>query len=158
LTQDKLVDPKKLQDARIAALATPWSPWSEPVCIPKTTSFLLTGSNPTSRPPYVTVTVFARALGKPISRRFKVFPGQPIGGPHKEADFSTGAIVVDLDFDRYIYSGPVRRKTTQMLYLDDKGLLRSRIYAIDRVKFDAMNRLAKPSTAAPKAGAPADVR
>ncbi|MBL7133716.1 MAG: hypothetical protein ISS78_06430 [Phycisphaerae bacterium] len=158
LTQDKLVDPKKLQDARIAALATPWSPWSEPVCIPKTTSFLLTGSSPGSSPPYVTVTVFARALGKRVSKRFKVSPGQPIGGPDKVADFTTGEIVVDLNFKREVYRGPVRTETPEMLYLDDNGLLRSRIYAVDRAKFDKMNRLTKPAPGALKAAGPAAIR
>ena len=146
LTHDNLVDPKKPEHAQKAVLVTPWSPWSEPVFVPKTTSFLLTGSNPTSRPPYVTVTVFARALGKPISRRFKVFPGQPIGGPRREADFSTGAIVVDLNFKRYVSA---RTKTAEMLYLDDNGLLRSRLYMIDRAKFDAMMRLAKSVAGTP---------
>lgn len=158
LTQDKLVDPKKPQDARMAALATPWSPWSEPVCVPKTTTFLLTGSSPKSSPPYVTVTVFARALGKRVSKRFKVSPGQPIGGPDKAADFTTGAIVVDLNFKREFYSGPVRTETPEMLYLDDNGVLRSRIYAVDRAKLDEMNRLAKPGPEALKAAGPAAIR
>ncbi len=149
LTHDDLVDPKKPEHAKKAVLVTPWSPWSEPVFVPKTTTFLLTGSNPVSRPPYVTVTVFARALGKQVTRRFKVFPGQPIGEPHTEADFSTGAIVVDLNFNRYVSA---RSKTSEMLYLDDNGLLQSRMYTIDRAKFDAMKRLAKPAVGVPKPG------
>ena len=152
LTHDKVVDPKKPEDARVATLATPWSPWSEPVRVPKTTSFLLTGSSPLSRPPYVTATVFARALGERVAKGFKVSPGQPIGSPQKEADFTTGAIVVDLNFERYIYTGPVRKKTTEMLYLDDNGVLCSRIYEDDRRAFDAINRAPKSPTGAPKGG------
>lgn len=151
LTHDNLVDPETPEHAQKATLVTPWSPWSEPVFVPKTTSFLLTGSNPTSRPPYLTVTVFARALGKQVSRRFKVFPGQPIGGPHTDADFSTGAVVVDLNFHRYVSA---RTKTPEMLYLDDNGQLRSRLYMIDKAKFDAMKRLAKPGARVPKPGRP----
>ncbi len=151
LTHDKLAHPDKPQDARVATLATPWSPWSEPVRVPKTTSFLLTGSSPQSRTRFVTATVFARALGKQVQKRFNVSAGQSIGSPHEEADFSTGAIVVNLS-DRYVYSGLVRKTTTEMLYLDDNGVLCSRTYYNDRKTFDAINRVPKSPTGVPRAG------
>jgi len=83
------------------------------------------------------VTVFARSTGQQVKERFTVVPGQSIGqvktiplttpadgsvGP-VSVDFSTGAIVVQFNVTR---TGG-GRAVVEMLYLDERGNLRTKV-------------------------------
>ncbi len=103
----------------------------------------------------MTVTVFTRSLGQWVSSQFKVGPGDYIGNlvekvrvvnpvsggmTTTKVDFSTGAQVVGLDFEK-----PYRRRssrfgtTTEMVYLDENNQLQTR----DRRSDDQSERLKK---------------
>jgi hypothetical protein len=52
-------------------------------------------------------------------------------------DFSTGAVLVAIDFNRPIQAGTITRRTVEVLYLDREGRLRTRTRAAD----DASERM-----------------
>ena len=147
LTHDKEVNPEKPDDAKTKTLESPWSQWSQVVSIPRTTRFLLTGSNPYKN--RVRFTVITRTLGRDVECHFNVSPGQAIGSPRtiktenlytnepekRAVDFSTGAIMVDVDFKRFIFSRGRLTKRVVVLYMDDKQQLDSRIDAIDKEQY-----------------------
>lgn len=144
LTFDDLVrDPAR--DARTKKVRTPWSEWSDEVIVEDPTTFFLTGELPDQ----VQVTVFTRKLGQTVMKTFRVRPGMVIGRPSRvtlsspgaeaaavEVDFSTGAVAVELDFDRTFQKDApgmmtISTKTVAMLYLNRKGELKTRIMAAD---------------------------
>jgi hypothetical protein len=118
--------------AATASVTTPFSEWSDPVEVPQSTEFFLTGAGEARG----RVTVFARSTGQQVKERFTVVPGQSIGevknipltnpadGSVGEVpvDFSTGAIVVQFNVTR---TGG--RAVVEMLYLDEKGNLQTKV-------------------------------
>jgi hypothetical protein len=131
------------EDAKTATIKTPWSGWSKEVSVPKSTAFFLTGADPHRGE--ARVTVFTRSLGEPVRGEFYVKPGDPIGkekqmevmnpvegmATPQTVNFFTGAIAVDFDFDKSVVIYNLRRSTVEMFYLDEKGILKSRIHSAD---------------------------
>jgi len=90
----------------------------------------------------VEIDVFTQKWGQRVMSRFTVSKGEPIGGKalvevvrldtHKpevvKVSFNTGAIAVDFDFNKKqrIAGTNYYRTTTEMLYLDAEGRLRTR--------------------------------
>ena len=122
--------------ARTKVIQSPWSEWSAPVSVPKPTEFFLTGAMPRTK--MARVTVFARQLGQQVKETFYVRAGQAIGREEfleltdpasgqtepVSVNFATGAVAVELDFGKPIGN---RRTTTEMLFLDEMGQLRTMI-------------------------------
>ena len=61
--------------AASSSVTTPFSEWSDPVEVPQSTEFFLTGASESSG----RVMVFARSTGQQVKERFTVVPGQSIG-------------------------------------------------------------------------------
>lgn len=133
-------------DNTVVSIVTPPSEWSRPVRVFKGMEFFVTGANSALK--MVNVSVFAHCLGQRVRHTFKVEIGRSIGeGKIKvpvvnplneklvlvETDFETGAAAVAFDFaKRYLKEGLSKETTTtQVLYLDEKGNLRSKILAGD---------------------------
>lgn len=161
-------DVKDRKDAAVASVATPWSDWSDPVYSPRPTEFFLTGASPNNGT--VSVTVFRHYKGQVVKKNFSVVFGQMIGGKAKvdivnpadgkrtseEVDLTTGAIAVDFDFSKRMIRNHMNQRTSEMLYLDDNGQLRSRIRVLDE-NDERYLRLMEESRAAaptPVAGMP----
>ena len=130
-------------DAREPYVKTPWSDWSDPVSVPSASEFFATGhSAPLG---LVYAEVFTRALGQWVSKRFKVIEGRFIGESadvkvtdptngqvlDKKVDFSTGAVAVRFDFSKVVPRGSIERQTVEMVYLNEKGELQTRVRADD---------------------------
>ncbi len=155
------VDPQRPNDARISHIWTAWSPWSDPVGVPRITRFFLTGSNPSAG--WVKVTVQTRHMGQRVEGNFKVSPGQRIGGVGKakillpgqkkpvevKVDFSTGAVAVDVDFRKPYFKRGLPATTTQMVYLGGDGKLHVRLLSADRAAYQATKRPKTPVVAPP---------
>jgi hypothetical protein len=97
------------------------------------------------------VTVFTQKMGQTVRKTFDVEAGMAIGGPAMvpvamagnaptSVDFSTGCVAVALDMERKfirrsggsgIAPGSLEVTTAAMVYLDEKGRLRTRILAED---------------------------
>lgn len=131
------------KDAFVSTVKTPFSEWSRQVTVPKATEFFITGKN--ANYGTVRITVFTRALGQWVSEGFTVKVGQEIGGvqripvmnpdtgkiEQRKVDFSTGAVITDLDFAAKVPRGAGERATVEMLFIDDSGHLGSRIELLD---------------------------
>ncbi len=131
---------KDKKDAEVVTLSTPWSDWSEPVPVKRPTEFFLVGHAPQIGT--VEIDVFTQRWGQRVKSRFTVAAGEPIGAdvpvelvrldtgkPEKiTVSFKTGAVAVDFDFNRKqrIPGTSFYRTTTEMLYLDARGDLRTR--------------------------------
>jgi len=127
-------------DAKVKFVRTPWSQWSDPVSVKRPTEFFLVGSAPPMGT--VTVEVFTQQWGQWVSHRFRIGQGQPIGeevrkkllrldgDDQKETlvNFKTGAITVSFNFKKrqQIPGTDFFRTTTELLYLDARGKLRTR--------------------------------
>ncbi len=127
-------------DAKIKFVRTPWSQWSEPVSVKRPTEFFLVGSAPQMGT--VTLEVFTQQWGQWISHSFRIGQGEPIGeevrkellrlggGEQEETlvNFKTGAIAVSFNFKKKqrIPGTNFFRTTTELLYLDADGKLRTR--------------------------------
>jgi hypothetical protein len=124
-------------DAAPSSLLSPYSDWSDPVFVPQVTEFFLVGSFPAQGS--VRVAVFSRALGQQVKETFTVVQGQSIGQlkeielahPAQEGkvskvpvDFSTSAIAVEFNFNKLL---PTRRTAVEMVYLDERGQLRTMV-------------------------------
>jgi len=160
LTFDSLVrDP--VRDARTKEVRSPWSEWSDEVIVEDPTTFFLTGRLP---PDQVRVTVFTRKLGQTVMKAFLVSPGMAIGRPatvrlskpgaaeaaDTEVDFSTGAVAVEVDFNRPFLKGSpgimrISTETAAMLYLTRTGELKTRIQAADE-QAERYKKLLKEAT------------
>ncbi|HPS52113.1 MAG TPA: hypothetical protein PLK08_01040 [Phycisphaerae bacterium] len=143
LTYTKSVKPEDIKDATtVKTVASPWSPWSDTVAVSRKMEFFLTGANDQRKE--VTVTVFTEAMGQLVRARFnRIQAGQPIGGESEVSvvnplsgerekmamNFQTGAIVIELNFNRrFITSfGRVKKDAVEMVYLDVNGNVQSRI-------------------------------
>jgi len=139
------VDVDNPDDAKPAIMRTPFSEWSNPISVAQDTEFFVTGHSTQQGIAYVTV--FARQLGQWVkSKKFRVAEGEMIGKKAKaklvnpedgsvvrrEVDFSTGAVVVGLDFNKTIRKkSGITVSTVEMYYLDADGKLKSRVRATD---------------------------
>ena len=92
----------------------------------------------------VSVNVFAHGRGRVFLNRFYVGEGDPIGLPFfikdvdeqgdlkpQPMDFSTHAVAVHFDPTKTVKKGNMNRSTVEIVYLDAKGQLRTRVGAID---------------------------
>ena len=138
-------DVKDRDAASVPTLDTPWSEFSDPVSVPPTAEFFLTGSFPSKG--QVMVTVFSTCLGQVVKQTVTVTPGQSVqteasvdvSDPRKptekpiamKVNFAAGAVVVGINFGKTILKGGVLAKTDEMLYLDSAGTLRSRLLEFD---------------------------
>ncbi|MCE5277634.1 MAG: hypothetical protein ABFD92_01840 [Planctomycetaceae bacterium] len=162
----KFLDPKKCEanpqyvmaNAGVASIATDWSAWSGPVGVPRTTQFFLVGSNPIRG--WVRVAVMTRHMGNQVIESFNVSPGQMIGGPVRSTgkqpttiDYSTGAVIISVDFNKTVYKKGVPTRTAEMIYLSQDNKLKSRLLAVDEREFKEL--APEPKVAAPPAGLPA---
>lgn len=134
------------QDAVPAVVRTDFSEWSNPIYAPRDTEFYVTGKNVTQG--YASVTVFRRSLGQYVSKKFNVVEGEMIGGQaksmklmnpedgtqvRKNLDFATGSVVVHMDFAKTVTrKGSVPAQTVELHYLDEEGVLRTRIGHVDK--------------------------
>jgi len=134
------------KDARTPEISTPFSEWSEPVAVSRRLRFFLTGNNPMARE--MILTLFAHKWGQMVSRTFRVKPGMVIGGPAQvpvrpiggeanerksvEVDFSTGAIVLQCDFNYKLVERGMTLTTSKLIYLDASGKLKARIQVRDK--------------------------
>lgn len=127
------------QDGRTAKARTPFSTWSDQVSVPRAAEFFVTGSTPGKD--MVTVKVFTRSLGQWVSSQFKVAPGDYVGSEVEKVrvvnpasgeattakvDFSTGAQVIGLDFEKRYRRRTTFGKTVEMVYLDENNQLQTR--------------------------------
>jgi hypothetical protein len=144
LTYDDQVAEDSSQDAVTPFVRGPWSEWFKVAAIPRTTRFFVTGSFAGRE--QLTVNVFTKSLGQWVMHKFKVSAGEAVGGGLSktvvnpitgqpvgmDVDFSTGAVAIEIDFNREILSGSGRfRKTQELFYLDERGRLESQIRVLD---------------------------
>ena len=139
---------KNPKDADIVLLESEWSPPSDDIAIPYDTEFFLVGKK--ERDGTVKVDVFKWHEGAWMKSSFQATVGDPIGGkefvkhgkgPKIRVDFSTGATVVDLDFNHPYRARKERRgvvtiaepkPTVAMVYLDSAGELHERLLDVDK--------------------------
>jgi hypothetical protein len=135
-------------DTTVPLIETLWSEWSQPVSVFGLTEFYVSGAN--SNADSVNIAIVTQVLGQSIRADFAgVTAGDPIGGPQRvavqlpgsgqsrveEEDFSTGAILVDINFNKQTYSQGLPRTVTEVIYIDESGELQSRIRAMDQARF-----------------------
>lgn len=140
---------KNPADAEIVLLVGEWSPPSDDVAIPYDSEFYLVGRK---RDEQAKVDVFKWHEGQWAKESFMVNDGDPIGGKEfvrlgdrtaapVPVDFSTGAIVVRLDFNypyrrrrerRGVITLDAPKPTASMVYLDSAGELHRRILDQDK--------------------------
>ncbi|MBX3393978.1 MAG: hypothetical protein KF841_01285 [Phycisphaerae bacterium] len=125
----ELLDPA---DARKLTIFSGWSPPSRPVTVESDTYFYLTRAD--DKKNEVTVTVFKRK-GKETPREstFKISIGDEIGGEKKtgatKTDFSTGAVCIDIQFNRKLND----KNDVVMVYVDlSDGSVREKYLSVDR--------------------------
>ncbi len=138
-------DVAKPADAEVVMLTTPWSDWSGPASVKRPTRFFVVGGS--EQQGIVVVRAFAKKWGQTVSTRFTILRGQPINAsaaadvllPSGETkrtavEFQTGALAVDFNFQRKqrLANTEHVRSTTELLYLDADGELRTRTEASDR--------------------------
>jgi hypothetical protein len=135
---------KNDDDAKQPVVASPWSDWSAPFSAPQMTEFFAVSPMGSRRA--VRVEVFTRGRGQWVMKGFLVAEGEMIGGersvrvPNLEdgtlesenMDFSTGAVAVDFDFSKTVMKGNIPVKTVEMVYMDAKGRLKTRVAAADK--------------------------
>jgi len=153
LTYDDQVAEDSSQDALRPFVPSPWSEWFKVAAIPRTTQFFVTGAFAGRE--QLTVNVFSKSLGQPVMHKFKVSVGEVIGGflrktvmnpitrqpVGRDVNFATGAVAIEIDFDREILSGSGRfRKTQELFYLGDRGRLKSQVRVLDLDRDDPRRR------------------
>ncbi len=120
------------QDAAKVELVGEWSDPSEPVTIDRDTIFFVRSGN--AKKNECKVDLFKWVAGEWIQKQFTLTVGEPIGdivtrikthrGQDDQVDFSTGATVVDIIFDKQYWKKGRRRqstKTTALVYVDASG-------------------------------------
>jgi hypothetical protein len=136
-------DVKDEADAKVAAVDSPWSPWSQAVSVVRSADFFVTGANPTNK--QVKLTVFSTEMGQVVSSTISAAAGQVIGGKEKkkvvnplksetvekEVNFGTGSVVMSVNFNKRIYRNGIPKDTVEVLYLDARGELKSRLMDVD---------------------------
>ncbi|MCP4594768.1 MAG: hypothetical protein GY842_28890 [bacterium] len=168
----ELKDP---HDAEVALLEGEWSPASDEVSIPYDTEFFLVGRK--ERDATGKIDVFRWHEGTWVKDSFHVSLGDSIGGreyvriggsvnqPKVPVEFTTGATVVDLNFDRTYRPRKVRRgvvtlgkpkKTVAMVYLDSSGGLHERLLDVDKrsERYRELKSLSSRPTGGPGPGRP----
>lgn len=147
LTHSQNVKKDRPQDATIKYIKTKWSLWSDTVAVYRELEFFVTGAYP--RKKLVSLTVFAKTLGQRVRTTFsRISVGQKIGGKVRVTvispvthemeettlDFDTGAIPLEINFNKRIVTntGGVRHDGVEMIYLDAKGKLCSRVRYFDK--------------------------
>ncbi len=136
---------KNIEDATTPTIESPWSEWSDTVFIPNTNEFHLSGQIPDVRK--VSIRVYGQALGQRLRKTFQVALGEKIGQRRsskvvdlitgqrvtREVNFDTGAYAVGFDFNKEVYLNnlPRPQKTAEVIFLDAKGQLRSKLFALD---------------------------
>lgn len=137
-------DVKNDDDAKQPVVASPWSDWSAPFSAPQMTEFFAVSPMGSRRA--VRVEVFTRGRGQWVMKGFLVAEGEMIGGEgsvrvpnpddgtleSKTMDFSTGAVAVRLDFSKTVRRRKISVKTVEMVYMDAKGRLKTRVAAADK--------------------------
>ena len=135
------------EEAEVVLRESEWSDPSEDVRIPYDTDFYLVGKKERDRT--AKIDVFKWHKGTWLKSAFRVGVGELIGGRSIEKidkervsiDFSTGATVVDLDFDRPYRARRERRgeiswsdpkPTLAMVYVDSAGKLYERLLDADK--------------------------
>lgn len=117
-------------DARRLTILSDWSPESRPVQIEGDTLFYLTKDD--RKKSEVTVTVYKKNRSGWQEAEFKVKVGDSIGGRSKtggRADFSTGAVCIDIDFGRK--NG--NKDDVALVYVDTAtGMLHERLLSADQ--------------------------
>lgn len=148
------VDSAVAEDAAKPLVETPWSDWSNPVSAPRDTEMFLTGSSELQN--MVSVTVFARKLGQRVRETFAIRVGdtigrdvdKPVSNPEKpentinqKVDFSTGSVLLAIDWKRIIYRNGVSMPTVAISYLDETGRVLTRVFELDRyaARFQQLN-------------------
>lgn len=134
-------------NARQQTIASPWSPWSEPVAVEQQVEFFLTGMNPVTQK--LKVTIFTRVLGQVVQySQSSLAAGQNIGVSDvavqvidpstsqpisRQVDFQTGATAIDFVFDRKVVSdlGAIREDGIELIYLGRDGVLARRLLQKD---------------------------
>ena len=145
---------KEPRDAERIFLRGPWSEPSDPVGIPRDTRFFLAAGSARSRDG-VKVHIFKWFEGDWVEHKQTVSVGEPIGGEHRVrilledgtwdrpiVDFGTGAVVVDIDYDRSVRAQRTSRRdgsiefevtdTIALVYADAEGNLHERLLELDR--------------------------
>jgi len=132
-------------DAELLTLMTPWSGWSPPASAARPTRFFVVGG--AEQQGIVMVQAFSEKWAQPVTTSFRVLRGEPIratvtktvrrpDGQTEQApvDFDTGALAVDFNFRRRhrLANTDIVLTTTELLYLDAEGALRTRTEAADR--------------------------
>jgi hypothetical protein len=151
LTYDKDIEEENRKDAYVPSIRTKWSEWSEPVCVKRDVEFFLTGTFP--RGNWVTVTVFTKWMDQQLMYPInKVTAGERIRGSRKVKvlnpitgetmkdengqdpviEFDSGAVAIQLDFNRRIQINKRDQDDVEMIYLDPQGNLKSRSLYLDR--------------------------
>ena len=135
---------KNDDDAKQPVVASPWSDWSVPFSAPQMTEFF--AISPMGSRRAVRVEVFTRGRGQWVKKSFLVAEGEMIGGTRsvrvpnpedgtlesEDMDFSTGAVAVRLDFNKTVKRRKISVKTVEMVYMDAKGRLKTRVAAADK--------------------------
>ncbi len=144
-TYEREVKSDSKEDATTPTIESPWSEWSDTVFIPNANEFHLSGQAPNVGE--VSIRVYGQALGQRLRKTFQVALGEKIGERRaakvvdlisgrrvtREVNYDTGAFAVQFDFDKEVYVNNLLRpqKTTEILFLDAKGQLRSKLLALD---------------------------
>ncbi len=144
-TYEREVKSDSKEDATTPTIESPWSEWSDTVFIPNTNEFHLSGQAPNVGE--VSIRVYGQALGQRLRRTFQVAQGEKIGERRpakvvdlisgqritREVNYDTGAYAVQFDFDKEVYVNNLSRpqKTIEIIFLDAKGQLRSKLLALD---------------------------
>ncbi|MBI5722640.1 MAG: hypothetical protein HZA50_01690 [Planctomycetes bacterium] len=139
------------EDAKKLIIATDWSAWSEPVSVYRGATFRIIGNNPVGD--LVKVKIDTECLGQNVSLDMEVAAGQAVsrtirkemkdptsaqgGNIAVDVSFDTGAIIVKTDrtkvssrTDLTMVSGDA----VEVLYLEDSGRLRTKIFRPDSIK------------------------
>lgn len=135
---------KDPNDAKQPLVMTEFSDWSDPFTVPLMTEFFVTSFVESMGS--VRVDVFTRGRGQLFMKRFPVAEGELIGGEasvrvpdpdsgaleSKTMNFSTGAVAVRFDFTKTAKKRNVKIPTVEMVYVDARGQLRTRVQATDK--------------------------
>jgi hypothetical protein len=143
LSYDGVNEARHRADARERFVESSQSPPSPIVSVPEEKHIFLVGQFGTQK--VGRVMVYMRRLGRVFGRGFSVREGDAIGGAadvvtnnprtgeqvRLTLDFNTGAVVLELDFDKQVIRSNIPRTTVEMLYANDEGRLRRTIKILD---------------------------
>jgi len=137
------------KDAFVRSINSAWSPWADAEAVPRTTQFFVTSAMVVGRKKQLGCTVFTRSLGQRVMEKFPALPGRVIGEVRTmnvknpatgemvkvPVDFSTGAIVVDIDFSKKVAGRLGSKETAEMICLEN-GRLVPHLRVLDLPKDD----------------------